>query len=67
MPEGDKMIGTKKQWLAFYKKEKPVMADHIVGRAPREVLIRHFGDGVQKTTVVEGAYKADGYSLPLHL
>ena len=33
----DKMIGTKKQWLAFYPEEKPVMADLIVDEASKEV------------------------------
>ena len=57
----DEMIGTRKQWLAFYTKEKPVMADLIVGRASREVFIRHFGDGVQTSTAVAGGYQAEGF------
>jgi PAS domain S-box-containing protein len=55
------MIGTGKQWRAFYPKEKPVMADLIVAKAPKEVVIQHFGNEVQESTLVEGAYEAEGF------
>ena len=57
----DEMIGTKHQWRAFSKKEKPVMADLVVGRASRDVFIRHFGDSVRMSTAVAGAYHAEGF------
>ncbi len=57
----NEMIGTRKQWLAFYKKEKPVMADLIVGGASRDVFVSHFGDDVQTSTTVAGAYQTEGF------
>ncbi|MCP3888918.1 MAG: PAS domain S-box protein [Desulfobulbaceae bacterium] len=56
-----KMIGTRKQWLAFYSEEKPVMADLVVGQAPEDKFVKHFGNNVHKSTVVEGAYEAEDF------
>lgn len=53
------IVGTSKQWLAFYLEEKPVMADLVVDRASKETLISHFGQEVEKSTLVDGAYKAE--------
>ena len=55
------IIGTGKQWLAFYSEEKPVMADLIVDNAPSEVVVRHFGNGVKKSTSIDGAYEAEDF------
>ncbi|MFT5701512.1 MAG: PAS domain S-box-containing protein [Desulforhopalus sp.] len=54
------MIGTDKQWRAFYPEESPVMADLIVDKVPNEVIARYFGDGVQIPLYVAGAYEAEG-------
>lgn len=53
------VIGTRKQWLAFYPEEKPVMADLVVEKASIEVLMHHFGADVQKSNVVDGGYEAE--------
>ncbi len=55
------MIGTRKQWLAFYSEEKPVMADLIISQASKAIFARNFGNSVQKSTAVEGAYEAEGF------
>lgn len=55
------MIGTEKQWRAFYSEQKPVMADLIVVKASKEEVIRHFGPKVQESTLVDGAYEAEGF------
>ncbi|MFH2059553.1 MAG: PAS domain S-box protein [Pseudomonadota bacterium] len=37
------MIGTKNQWKAFYKSERPVMADLIIDRSSDAEIIKHYG------------------------
>ncbi|TKB06996.1 PAS domain-containing sensor histidine kinase [Desulforhopalus sp. IMCC35007] len=53
------MIGTKRQWQAFYKEEKQVLADLIVERAPLGVFVSHFAQGVRQSKFVTGAYEAE--------
>ena len=53
------MIGTKRQWQAFYKEEKQVLADLIVERVPLGVFVSHFGEGVRQSKFVTGAYEAE--------
>ena len=53
------MIGTDKQWCAFYPKRKPVMADLVVDKVPKEFVDRHFGKEVQNSTYKEGAYEVE--------
>lgn len=48
--DADQMIGTRDQWKAFYKKERPVMADLIVDRASEATIFEHYGTKYQGTT-----------------
>jgi PAS domain-containing protein len=71
----NEVVGTRKQWKAFYSEERPVMADLIVNEASEEEMARFYGDKCQKSALIEGAYEAedffpiwvkaaDGFSLP---
>ena len=55
------MIGTEKQWCAFYSEEKPVMADLVVDKASKEVFTSHFGAGVKMSINIDGAYEAESF------
>ncbi|MCD6296432.1 MAG: GAF domain-containing protein [Deltaproteobacteria bacterium] len=57
----DEIIGTHKQWMAFYSEERPVMADFIVDKAPADELARYYGKKYQKSAVSEGAYEAESF------
>jgi len=57
----NEMLGTKKQWMAFYPEERPVMADLIVNDLPEEEITKYYGDRYQKSTVIEGAYEAEDF------
>lgn len=39
----EEMIGTDRQWKAFYSKKQPIMADFIVDDAPDEAIATHYG------------------------
>ena len=55
------LIGTRKQWLAFYPAQRPVMADLIVDNASAEELTRYYGRNYWKSPVTEEGYEAEGY------
>ena len=56
------MVGTKKQWLAFYSKERPVMADFIVdGAIEEEIAERYKHIGYNKSVLIEGAYESEDF------
>ena len=55
------IIGTRKQWLAFYPAQRSVMADLIVDNASEEELTRYYGRNYWKSSVTEGAYEAEGF------
>jgi sigma-B regulation protein RsbU (phosphoserine phosphatase) len=60
IPEED-IIGTNRQWLAFYSKERPVMADLVVDGALGEETCRYYGDRCRKSPIIEGAWEAEGF------
>ena len=55
------VIGTRKQWMSFYDKERPVMADLIVENASEEEFTKYYGDTYRKSAVTEGGYEAEGF------
>jgi len=57
----NEVIGTQKQWLAFYSAERPVMADLIADNMPEEEVVRYFGGKYRKSLLIEGAYEAEGF------
>ena len=57
----EEMIGTKRQWLAFYPEPVSVMADLIVDNASEEEIARHYKDKSRKLSLIEGAYEAEGF------
>jgi len=57
----DKMIGTKKQWMAFYPKERYVMADFIVDKSPEEKIDHYYTGKYKKSALIDGAYDAENF------
>jgi len=55
------IIGTNRQWTAFYAEERPVMADMVMGPPLGEETARYYGDKLRKSAVVEGAYAAEDF------
>lgn len=54
----EEVVGTDKQWTAFYARERPVMADLIVDKAPASEFEDKYGDKYKKSSLIEGAYEA---------
>jgi PAS domain S-box-containing protein len=57
----NEIIGTRKQWMAFYAKERPILADLVVDNASGEEIARLYGTKCQKSEVIEGAYEAENF------
>lgn len=58
---GEKMIGTKKQWMPFYPEKRPLIADLIVDGDTQGLEAFYGKKKVQKSSVIEGAYEAADY------
>ncbi len=57
----DEVIGTKKQWAAFYSEERSVMADFIVSGIGEKDTKKYYGDKWRKSSLIEGAYEAEDF------
>ena len=55
------VVGTDKQWMAFYANKRPVMADLIVDEAPESKFKDFYGDKYTKSSLIAGAYEASDF------
>ncbi len=55
------IVGTNKQWLAFYPEQRPVVADVIVDGMREDEIKRYYGDKWRKSALIEGAYEAEDF------
>ena len=55
------IIGTRKQWLAFYSVERPVMADLIVDKTPEKEIARYYGKKYRSSVIAKGAYEVEDF------
>ncbi|HEX5801943.1 MAG TPA: diguanylate cyclase [Azospira sp.] len=55
------VLGTNRQWRAFYPSERPCLADLVVDNAP-ELLTRFYGNKkIHRSHIVEGGYEAQDF------
>jgi len=54
----EEVIGSDKQWIAFYATKRPVMADLIVDELPESKIKDWYVDKYKKSSLIEGAYEA---------
>jgi len=58
---GSQVVGTKNQWMPFYSKKRPLMADLIVDKAS-EKKISHYYKGIyKKSKNIENAYETEHF------
>jgi PAS domain S-box-containing protein len=57
----DRVVGTNKQWMPFYEKERPTMADVILDRIGEEEIRALYGAKWRKSALIEEAYEAEGF------
>lgn len=57
----DEIVGSKRQWAAFYPAERPVMADLILNGALEEGIENLYRHKFRRSTVVESAFEAEDF------
>ena len=55
------VIGTNKQWMAFYARERPVMADLIVDAVPDYEMSKYYSGKYRKSKNIQYAYEAEDF------
>jgi signal transduction histidine kinase len=55
------VIGTDRQWKAFYSEKRPVLADLITDGASEKEIFSHYPSTAVKSPLIEGAYMAEDY------
>ncbi|MCK4369019.1 MAG: PAS domain S-box protein [Dehalococcoidales bacterium] len=63
--EREEVIGTDKQWRAFYTEKRPVMADLIVDGAHVNEIKAYYPSRYKKSHLIDGAYEAEDFFLDL--
>ncbi|MDX2455186.1 PAS domain-containing protein, partial [Desulfosarcina sp.] len=54
-----KMVGTRHQWVPFWDKERPTMADIILDQHSEREIWELYGGKWKKSELIEGAYEAE--------
>ena len=55
------IVGTDRQWQAFYPEPRPVMADLIVDGITDEMVARLYAGRWRQSPLIPGGYEAEGY------
>ncbi|HMV53370.1 MAG TPA: diguanylate cyclase [Rhodocyclaceae bacterium] len=55
------LLGTNRQWRAFYPERRPVLADLVLDDADEPGIAQFYQDKFRKSSLVEGAYEAEDY------
>jgi PAS domain S-box-containing protein len=56
-----KVLGTDRQWQAFYPEKRPTMADLIVDGASPQKIEAYYEGKYRRSNLIEGAYEAEDF------
>lgn len=59
----EEIVGTNKQWMPFWKTERPSMADVVLDQTSEKTIKKLYEGKWRKSSLIEGAYEAE-YFLP---
>jgi diguanylate cyclase (GGDEF)-like protein/PAS domain S-box-containing protein len=57
----EKIMGTRRQWAAFYASPQPVMADLVLDNAPEDDIARYYDFLSRRSTVISGAFEVEKF------
>ncbi len=57
--KSNEMLGTNRQWVAFYSSERPTLADLILSKADAD--LHHYYKTGRYSRLIEDAYEAEGF------
>ena len=55
------VVGTNKQWVPFYRRQRPTMADVILDQIDTNEIGKLYGASWNKSALIEGAYQAESF------
>jgi PAS domain S-box-containing protein len=55
------VVGTDRQWIPFYKRRRPTMADVILDQIDTNEIGKLYGAAWNKSALIEGAYQAESF------
>ena len=58
-------IGSSDPWRAFYTEARPVLADLIIDGADQADLVKHYGEKIRASALIDGAFEAEDFLPPL--
>jgi signal transduction histidine kinase len=56
-----RMIGTRNQWVPFYPRERPVLADLVVSGALEDLVDSYYHGKFRRSPLIPGAYEAEDF------
>ena len=57
----ERMVGSRRQWMPFYKQPRPTLADLILDQVDESVLAGHFQGKCRRSGLYEGAFEVELY------
>jgi PAS domain-containing protein len=57
----EQMVGTNKQWIPFYDKPRPTLADAILDQIKEKEITSFYDSRWRQSSLIEGAYEAEGF------
>jgi len=55
------IVGTNKQWVPFYQKERPTMADVMLDQIEEDGIRKLYGETWKKSVLIKGACEAEAF------
>ncbi|MDY6918011.1 MAG: PAS domain S-box protein [Chloroflexota bacterium] len=55
------VVGTSEHWAPFYPESRPLMADLVADNVPQGEMAEHYNGRFARSTLVEGAFEAEGF------
>lgn len=62
---GAEVIGTSNQWMAFYDRQCPLLADLVVDETEESRILEHLEGKTRKSQLIEGAYEGEAYRMTI--
>jgi len=59
--EGKDIIGTRNHSLVLYNEDRPVMADLVLDKAPKNEFDKYYNNRYQKSPLISSAYEGEDY------
>ena len=56
----EEVVGTNRQWIAFYSRPRPIMADLVIDNRQDEIM-RLYKHNCKRSALIEGAYEAEAF------